>query len=79
MELTHPDLYRRSSIGQWVVRDRPGSFCSVAGDMKVEQTIQRVLKDPGGHCVVGETHNAGAVAGFEFLFHEGPSPASSIF
>ncbi|KAH3834836.1 hypothetical protein DPMN_108169 [Dreissena polymorpha] len=37
--------------------------------MKVEQTIQRVSKGPGGHYVVGETSNAGAVAEFELLFH----------
>lgn len=70
MEFTHPVLYRRFSIGQWVVRNRPGWFCSVRGDMKVEQTIQRVSKGPGGHYVVGETRNAGAVAEFELLFHE---------
>lgn len=38
--------------------------------MKVEQTIQRVSKSPGGHYMVGETRNAGAVAEFELLFHE---------
>ncbi|KAH3868329.1 hypothetical protein DPMN_031472 [Dreissena polymorpha] len=70
MEFTHPELYWRLSIGHWVVRDGPGWFCSVAGDMKVEQTIQRVLKGPGGRYVAGETRNAGAVAEFELLFHE---------
>jgi hypothetical protein len=38
--------------------------------MKVEQTIQRVSKGPGGHYVVGATGNATAVAEFELLFHE---------
>ena len=38
--------------------------------MKVEQTIQRVSKGPGGHFVVGVTRNAGYVAEFELLFHE---------
>ncbi|KAH3786936.1 hypothetical protein DPMN_165054 [Dreissena polymorpha] len=32
--------------------------------------LQRVSKDPGGHYVVEETRNAGAVAEFELLFHE---------
>ena len=58
------------SIGQWVVHDRPGWFCAVGGDMKVEQTIQRVSKGPGGHYVVGATRNVSAVAEFELLFHE---------
>ncbi|KAH3719889.1 hypothetical protein DPMN_062773 [Dreissena polymorpha] len=62
MEFTHPELYQRISIGQWGVWDHPGWFCSIAGDMKVEQTIQRVSKGPGGHYVAGETRNAGAVA-----------------
>lgn len=70
LEFTHPDIYRRFSMGQWVVRDRPGWFCAVGGDMKVEQTIQKVSKGPGGHYVVGATRNASAVAEFELLFHE---------
>lgn len=51
-------------------QDRPGWFCAVGGDMKVEQTIQGASKDPGGHYVVGATHNANAVAEFVLLFHE---------
>ena len=70
LEFTHPELYSRFSIGQWVVEDRPGWFCAVGGDMKVEQTIQRVSKGPWGHYVVGATRHASAVAEFEFLFHE---------
>ncbi len=70
LEFTHPEIYRRCSMGQWVVQDRPGWFCAVGGDMKVEQTIQRVSKGPGGHYVVGATRNASAVAEFELLFHE---------
>ncbi|KAL8619946.1 hypothetical protein ACOMHN_015228 [Nucella lapillus] len=70
LEFTHPELYRRSSMGLWVVKDRPGWFCAVGGDMKVEQTIQRVSKGPGGHYVVGATRNAASVAEFELLFHE---------
>ena len=53
-----------------VVQDRHGWFCAVGSDMKVKQTIQRVLKGPGGHFVVGTTHNANAVAEFELFFHE---------
>ena len=49
LEFSHPELYRRLSIGQWVVQDRAGWFCAVGGDMKVDQTTQRVSKGPGGH------------------------------
>ncbi|KAL8620077.1 hypothetical protein ACOMHN_015359 [Nucella lapillus] len=70
LEFTHPELYRRFSMGLWVVKDRPGWFCAVGGDMKVKQTIQQVSKGPGGHYVVGATRNAASVAEFELLFHE---------
>ena len=69
LEFTHPELYRRFSMGQWVVQDRPGWFCAVGSDMKVEQTIQRVSKGPGGHFVVGATRHTGSVAEFELLYH----------
>ncbi|KAG0712847.1 hypothetical protein GWK47_017514 [Chionoecetes opilio] len=71
LEFTHhPELCQRFSKGQWVVSDRPGWFCAVGGDMKVEQTILRVSKGPGGHYVMGVTRNASAVAEFELLYHE---------
>ena len=64
LEFTHPELYRRFSMGQWVVQDHPGWFYAVGSDMKVEQTIQRVSKGPEGHFVVGATRNTGSVAEF---------------
>ena len=70
LEVTHPEVYRRFSVGGWVVQENPGWFIAVGGDMKVEQTTQRVGKGPGGHYVVGQTRNATAVAEFELLFHE---------
>ena len=70
LDFTYPELYRRFSIGQWVVQDCQGWFCAVGGDMKVEQTIQRVSKGPGGHYAVGATRNVNAVTEFELLFHE---------
>ncbi|KAH3832373.1 hypothetical protein DPMN_105658 [Dreissena polymorpha] len=63
-------LFIRENVNTVSLFDRQGWFCSVAGDLKVEQTIQRVSKGPGGHYVVGETRNAGALAEFELLFHE---------
>ena len=38
--------------------------------MKVEQTIQRDSKGPGGHHVVGETRRAQSCADYELLYHE---------
>ena len=55
----------------FVVRDRKNAFFSaVAGDMKLEQSINRFSKGPGGHVVVGSSGDAAAVAEFELLFHE---------
>ena len=67
LEFTHPQLYRRFSQGQWTVQDSPGWFCAVAPDMKMEQTVQRISKGPGGHFVVGATHKISAVSEFELL------------
>ena len=53
-----------------MVQENLGWFIAVSGDMKVEQTTQRVGKGPGGHYVVAQTRNAAVVAEFELLFHE---------
>jgi len=54
----HPGLYRRF-MSDFVVRDHPGSFNSVAPDMKLEQSIQRASKIRGG--IVGQTRNSAKV------------------
>lgn len=38
--------------------------------MKVEHSVQKVSKGPGGQYVVGETRKPAAVAEFEVLYHE---------
>jgi len=60
LEFTQLELYWRFWVGKtkWVVHDRPWWFCTVWGDMKIEQTIQRVSTGPGGYYVVGATRNA---------------------
>ena len=70
LEISHPEIYRRFSMGQWAVQDRPGWFCGIGCDMKLEQTIQKVSKGPGGHFVAGQSHKERSVAQFELLFHE---------
>ena len=48
-----PTLYRHFSMGQFVVKDWAGAIlAAVAGDMKLEQTQNRFLQDPGGHVIV---------------------------
>ncbi len=68
LELEHPDLYRAYMRGQFVVKDRDGSFNAVAPDMKLEQSIQRASKSQGG--IVGQTRNSEVVVECQLLFHE---------
>lgn len=71
LEAQYPSLYDRFRAGYFVVRDRKNAFFSaVAGDMKLEQSINRFSKGPGGHVVVGSSGDAAAVAEFELLYHE---------
>lgn len=38
--------------------------------MKIEWSVQKVFKGPGGHHFVGETRKSAAVAAFELLYHK---------
>ena len=44
LEFTHPEIYQRFSMGQWVIQDHPGWFCVVGRDMKV------VMNRPSSMC-----------------------------
>ena len=71
LEVEQPILFRRFMMGQFVVQDREGGkFTAVSPDMKLEQTINRSEKGPGGHVIVGCSGDATVVAEFELLFHE---------
>lgn len=71
LELTHPTLFRRFMMGQFVVRDKPGGmFCAVSPDMKLKQIVQRSSQGPGGHVILGSSGDAAIVAKFDLLFHE---------
>ena len=74
LEVEHPAFFSRFMQGQFVVKDREsGKFSAVSpdhADMKLEQTINRSEKGPGGHVIVGSSGDASIVAEFELLFHE---------
>lgn len=71
LEVEHPMLFRRFMMGQFVVQEKEGGkFCAVSPDMKLEQTINRSEKGPGGHVIVGSSGDESIVAEFELLFHE---------
>ena len=71
LQVTQPALYERFVQGYFVVRDRQQAyFSSVAGDLKLEQSINRFSKGQGGYVCVGAAGDVSAVAEFELLFHE---------
>ena len=71
LEVKNPELFRRfSSLRQWVVQTRKGYHCAVAGDMKVEQTHNRVTNGPGSCFVVGENRKTASVSEYNLLYHE---------
>ena len=65
---THPQLYKEFSEGKFVVKTLNGNFNAVSPDMKLEQTIQRSKKSPGG--VIGQTKQQGFVTEWELCYHE---------
>ena len=54
--------------GHFVVKQRYGSFNTVAGDMKLEQTIQQSQKSTGG--IIGQTRQSEYVTKWEIFYHE---------
>ena len=76
---THPSLYDRFTQGYFVVRDRENAFFSaVAGDMKLEQSINRFSKGQGGYVCVGSSGDISTVSEFELLFHEVLAISNSV-
>ena len=70
-EVEQTMLFRRFMMGQFVVQDREGAkFSAVSPDIKLEHTINRSEKGPGGHVIVGSSGDASILALFELLFHE---------
>ena len=58
-------------MGHVVVKDRVDAvFAVVAGDLKLEQSENRLSQGPGGHVIVGSAGDAAVVAEFGLLFHE---------
>ena len=54
--------------GHFAVKNKKGKFNSVSPDMKLEQTIQRTSKDPGG--IIGEQQKETYVAELNLVCHE---------
>ena len=71
IEKTHNSLFLRLDMGHFVVRDRANSFFSaVAGDMKLEQSINRFSNNPGAPVTIGSSGDDAALSEFHMLFHE---------
>ena len=54
--------------GHFVVKQRYGSFNAVAGDMELEQTIQRSQKSTRG--IIGQSRQSEYVTKWEIVYHE---------
>ena len=48
----HPEVYKHFQEGKFVVKTNAENFKAVAADMKLEQSIQRSKKGPGG--IIGQ-------------------------
>ena len=68
LESVNPYLYEKFMQGHFVVKGKQGKFNSISNDMKLEQTIQRASKDPGG--IFGEQRKETYVAEWNLVFHE---------
>ena len=64
----HPQIYKHFQVGKFVVKTKPGFYKSVAPDMKLEQSIQRSKKSPGG--IIGQTKHQAYVTEWELAYHE---------
>ena len=67
--MEHPDIYEQFTKSRiFVIKTKPGSFNSVALDMKLEQSIQRSKKGFGG--IIGQAKQATFVLEWELMYHE---------
>ena len=64
----HPEVYKHFQEGKFVVKTNAGYFKAVAADMKLEQSIQRSKKDPGG--IIGQTNHQAYATEWELACHE---------
>ena len=63
-------------MGQWVVQKNEGTFKAVAGNMKVEKSVQRLSKGPREYYIAGNTRKPVLVTEYELLCHEIGSPST---
>ena len=64
----HPEVYKHFQEGKFVVKTNAGYFKAVAADMKLEQSIQRSTKGPGG--IIGQTKHRTYFTEWELAYHE---------
>ena len=60
---THPEIYDKVFKGHFLVKQSQGNFNAVAGDLKLEQTINCSQKSVGG--VIGQTRQREYVTKWE--------------
>ena len=68
LQKEYPDVLQHFNNGQFVVQPSPGSFKANSPDMRLEQTIQRSKKSPGG--IIGQTRKEAYISEWELVYHE---------
>ena len=68
LKTTHPYLYQRFLLGDFVAKTNSGSFNAVACDMKLEQSINRSAKS--SHGIIGQTKYHQYITEWQLIYHE---------
>ena len=64
----YPEIYEKFMEGLFVLKQNKGNFNAVAGDLKLEQTINRSQKSISG--IIGQTGQREYVTKWEIVYHE---------
>ena len=65
---TAPDVYENFMAGKFSIKERPGRFVSVAGDQKLEQSINLSCKK--SQSVIGNAKQEQFIEQCDLIFHE---------
>ena len=68
LETSAPTIYEKFKQGSFSIKDRPGKYIAVAGDQKLELTINRSSKCSDG--VIGDSKQKQYIAQWDLIYHE---------
>ena len=68
LHTTAPGVYENFMAGKFSIKERPGRFVSVAGDQKLEQSIN--LSSKKSQSVIGNAKQKQFIEQWDLIFHE---------